>query len=569
MAAARQEESAALDQLRGAMHREAAADIAYPPSGETIVARGTCVSSGHLDLLARVARDWRNAIAENAANQLELMRGASPADTAPLQAGDAATGAARRRELEQVRTDLAGLRKADLLDERRYHQRVRHFGQVFRAGMGTEAVLELLADIDLDGLSRSLRASLTTAVGPARAKSVRRLSIVEAFRASGVPPQSMVLTVIPVLPPDLRPVVLLDGGRMAASDLNDLYLHVINRNNRVKQLRERGAPEIMLRNEKRLLQEAVDALIDNGRRGRRAALGAGYRKLKSLADLLKGKQGRFRENLLGKRVDYSGRSVIVVGPDLKLDQCGLPKAMALELFKPFVMRRLVEQNFAARAKSARRFVEQRLPQVWDVLAEVVAEHPVLLNRPPSLHRMNLLAFSVVLVEGDAIQIPPLVCSGFNADFDGDQMAVHVPLSPASVGEAEQILLASRNVLSPATGEPTVGATQDMVLGCFSLTQERPGKKGEGRVFSDTTEALLAYEHGVVDLQAPVGVRLPDADVYVEAPPSQPAARRAGKPVVTTVGRLIFNDVLPERLRYRNYVMKKEHLRRCAPPSRGT
>ncbi|HXZ05634.1 MAG TPA: DNA-directed RNA polymerase subunit beta', partial [Ktedonobacteraceae bacterium] len=400
---------------------------------------------------------------------------------------------------------------------------------------------------------------MSSTVGQRRKKATKRLKVIDAFRKSNTSPEWMILTVLPVLPPDLRPMVQLDGGRFATSDLNDLYRRVINRNNRLKRLLDLGAPEIIIRNEKRMLQEACDALIDNGRRGR-AVAGSGNHKLKSLSDMLKGKQGRFRQNLLGKRVDYSGRSVIVVGPDLKLNQCGLPKKMALELFKPFVMRKLVEQNFAHNIKSAKRFVERVKPEVWDVLEEVIKDHPVLLNRAPTLHRLGIQAFEAVLVEGSAIQLHPLVCSAFNADFDGDQMAVHVPLSDKAQDEARRLMLSTRNLLSPATGEPSIGASQDMVLGCFYLTQHRPGLKGEGRVFTDLTEALLAYQHGVVDLQALIKVRLGDTDVYDMPPPEKATMHANGKLVETTVGRIILNEALPERLRFKNYPMKKENLR---------
>jgi len=446
-----------------------------------------------------------------------------------------------RQRLEQLRRDLEGLKKMDLLQESRFRDLSDAFGSVFRAGMGAEAVRELLASLDMDALAADLRRQISSTTGQRRKKATKRLKVVEAFRRSGTSPEWMILTVLPVLPPDLRPIVQLDGGRFASSDLNDLYRRVINRNNRLKRLLELGAPEIIIQNEKRMLQEACDALIDNGRRGQ-AVTGTGNHKLKSLSDMLKGKQGRFRQNLLGKRVDYSGRSVIVVGPDLKLHQCGLPKRMALELFKPFVMRRLVEQNIAHNIKSAKRFVERVKPEVWDVLEEVIKDHPVLLNRAPTLHRLGIQAFEVVLVEGSAIQLHPLVCSAFNADFDGDQMAVHVPLSEKAQEEARQLMMSTRNLLDPAKGEPSIGASGEMVLGCFYLTQERPAKKGQGRVFTDTTEALLAYEHGVVDLQALIKVRL-----------------AGGKLVETTIGRIIFNEALPERLRFKNYPMKKEDL----------
>ena len=382
-----------------------------------------------------------------------------------------------RQRLEQLRRDLEGLKKMDLLQENRYRDLSDAFGSVFRAGMGAEAVRELLAGLDLDALAADLRRQISSTVSQRRKKATKRLKVVEAFRKSDTSPEWMILTVLPVLPPDLRPMVQLDGGRFASSDLNDLYRRVINRNNRLKRLLELGAPEIIIRNEKRMLQEACDALIDNGRRGR-AVAGSGNHKLKSLSDMLKGKQGRFRQNLLGKRVDYSGRSVIVVGPDLKLHQCGLPKRMALELFKPFVMRKLVEQNIAYNIKSAKRFVERVKPEVWDVLEEVIKDHPVLLNRAPTLHRLGIQAFEAVLVEGSAIQLHPLVCSAFNADFDGDQMAVHVPLSEKAQDEARQLMMSTRNLLSPATGEPSIGASQDMVLGCFYLTQDRPGDEGD-------------------------------------------------------------------------------------------
>ena len=489
------------------------------------------------------------------ARQRELMR--LDEELAHLEQGLDGQASERQR-LEQLRRDLEGLRKLDLLQESRFRDLSDAFGSVFRAGMGAEAVRELLAGLDLDALAADLRRQISSTTGQRRKKATKRLKVVEAFRRSGTSPAWMILPVLPVLPPDLRPLVQLDGGRFASSDLNDLYRRVINRNNRLKRLLELGAPEIIIRNEKRMLQEACDALIDNGRRGQ-AVAGTGNHKLKSLSDTLKGKQGRFRQNLLGKRVDYSGRSVIVVGPDLKLHQCGLPKRMALELFKPFVMRRLVEQNIAYNIKSAKRFVERVKPEVWDVLEEVIKDHPVLLNRAPTLHRLGIQAFEAVLVEGSAIQLHPLVCSAFNADFDGDQMAVHVPLSEQAQEEARQLMMATRNLLSPATGEPSIGVSQDMVLGCFYLTQDRPAMKGQGRVFTDTTEALLAYEHGVIDLQAPISVRLGDVNVYDDAPPAPPTVRANGKLVETTVGRIIFNEALPERLRFKNYPMKKENL----------
>ncbi len=378
---------------------------------------------------------------------------------------------------------------------------------VFSFGMGAEAVLDILSDLDVEKLRQSLQEEIHSASGQRRKKATKRLRVIETLRKSGNKPDWMIFTVLPVLPPDLRPMVQLDGGRFATSDLNDLYRRVINRNNRLKRLLELGAPEIIIRNEKRMLQEAVDSLIDNGRRGR-AVAGSGNHKLKSLSDMLKGKQGRFRQNLLGKRVDYSGRSVIVVGPELKLHQCGLPKRMALELFKPFVMHALVSRGLAHNIKSAKRFVERARPEVWDVLEEVIKDRPVLLNRAPTLHRLGIQAFEPVLIEGSAIQIHPLVCSAFNADFDGDQMAVHVPLSREAVAEARQIMLATHNLLAPSNGEPTVAPTLDMVLGCYYLTllrADEPGAYREGDrskgispegVYGSFAEALLAYDLGI-------------------------------------------------------------------------
>ena len=429
-------------------------------------------------------------------------------------------------------------------------------GRIFHAGMGAEAVRDIIQRMDLEEMSRTLHVEVRTTSGQRRKKAIKRLRLIEAFRRSGTRPDWMILSVLPVIPPDLRPMVQLDGGRFATSDLNDLYRRVINRNNRLKRLLELGAPEIIIRNEKRMLQEACDALIDNGRRGR-AIAGTGNHRLKSLSDMLKGKQGRFRQNLLGKRVDYSGRSVIVVGPELKLHQCGLPKKMALELFKPFVMRQLVEKGFAHNIKSAKRIVERVRPEVWDVLEEVIKDHPVLLNRAPTLHRLGIQAFMPVLVEGSAIQIHPLVCTAFNADFDGDQMAVHVPLSSAAQEEAREMMLSTANLLSPADGSPVVAPTQDMVLGCYYLTMDgKPVPGAKVRRFTDEKEAVLAYqlrEKTALTLHEPIEVEVrawdEDAGGIVE--------RREA----TTVGRVIFNEILPDRLRYNNKVMKRTELRR--------
>ncbi|NCV22043.1 MAG: DNA-directed RNA polymerase subunit beta', partial [Chloroflexi bacterium] len=427
---------------------------------------------------------------------------------------------------------------------------------IFRAGMGAEAILEIIRELDLETLSAQLRHDVHSSSSQKRKKAIKRLRVVENFRRSAqkAKPEWMILTVLPVLPPDLRPMVQLDGGRFATSDLNDLYRRVINRNNRLKRLLELGAPEIIIRNEKRMLQEACDALIDNGRRGR-AVAGSTNHKLKSLSDMLRGKQGRFRQNLLGKRVDYSGRSVIVVGPDLKLHQCGLPKKMALELFKPFVMRKLVEHGHAPNIKSAKRVVERGRGEVWDVLEEVIQGHPVLLNRAPTLHRLGIQAFDPVLVEGSAIQIHPLVCTAFNADFDGDQMAVHVPLSEQSQREARELMMANNNLLSPASGEPIVAPTKDMVVGLYYLTLERDGMVGEDRVFGSFGEAILAHDLGMVDLHAKVRVRVTDED-FPEPPVAAGVTYGWSELFPTTVGRIILNSVLPKRLRFYNDILDK-------------
>ncbi|MBO8142608.1 MAG: DNA-directed RNA polymerase subunit beta' [Firmicutes bacterium] len=432
--------------------------------------------------------------------------------------------------------------KKQLLTEAEYREYREKYGNAFKAGMGAEAVKKLLEEIDLEELCAELRREVRETTGQRRVRAVRRLEVAEAFRKSGNRPEWMILEVIPVIPPELRPMVQLDGGRFATSDLNDLYRRVINRNNRLKRLLELGAPDIIVRNEKRMLQEAVDALIDNGRRGR-PVTGPGNRPLKSLSDMLKGKQGRFRQNLLGKRVDYSGRSVIVVGPELKLHQCGLPKEMALELFKPFVMKRLVDKGFAHNIKSAKRMVERVRPEVWDVLEEVIKEHPVLLNRAPTLHRLGIQAFEPVLVEGRAIKIHPLVCAAYNADFDGDQMAVHVPLSAEAQAEARLLMLSSHNLLLPASGRPVATPTQDMVIGCYYLTLDKPGAKGEGKVFSSPEEVAMAYEEGSVALHAKIKVRL------------------KGQLVETTPGRVFFNEVLPDEIGFHNRVIDRKELGR--------
>jgi len=421
-----------------------------------------------------------------------------------------------------------------LLTEKEYREYRDKYGNAFKAGMGAEAIKEILQKIDLDQLSKELRIKLKESSGQKRVRTIRRLEVVEAFKKSGNKPEWMILDVIPVIPPDLRPMVQLDGGRFATSDLNDLYRRVINRNNRLKRLLELGAPDIIVRNEKRMLQEAVDALIDNGRRGR-PVTGPGNRPLKSLSDMLKGKQGRFRQNLLGKRVDYSGRSVIVVGPELKFYQCGLPKKMALELFKPFVMKKLVQDGYVHNIKSAKRMVERVKPEVWDVLEEVIQEHPVLLNRAPTLHRLGIQAFEPVLVEGKAIKLHPLVCTAYNADFDGDQMAVHVPLTVEAQAEARFLMLSVNNILAPKDGSPITTPTQDMVLGSYYLTIDVEGEPGEGKIFSSYDEMLMAYENKVVGLHSKVKVR-------IKRSPEDP-----GKLVESTVGRFIFNEKIPQDL----------------------
>ena len=435
----------------------------------------------------------------------------------------------------------SSLKKKQLLTEEQYQEALDKFGHKFIAKMGAEAIRDLIKEIDLDKMATKLHADLKKAkTDQSQKKFAKVLKIVESFRKSGNKPDWMIIDLVPVLPPDLRPLVPLDGGRFATSDLNDLYRRVINRNNRLKKLLELKAPEIIIRNEKRMLQEAVDALFDNGRHGR-PVLGPGNRPLKSLSDMLKGKQGRFRQNLLGKRVDYSGRSVIVVGPELKLNQCGLPKKMALELFEPFIIRKLREQGFVHTIKSAKKMVEKARLEVWDILDDVIREHPVLLNRAPTLHRLGIQAFEPVLIEGKAIRIHPLVCTAFNADFDGDQMAVHVPLSIEAQMECRLLMLSTNNIFSPANGNPITTPTQDIVLGCYYLTKEKEGEKGEGKLFSDRQEALIAFEDDQITLHAKIRVRID------------------GKIIDTIVGRVIFNNVFPKEFPFVNSVMSKSEL----------
>lgn len=436
------------------------------------------------------------------------------------------------------------LERKQLLSEKEYRAYYDKYGKTFKAQMGAEAIRKLLEDIDLDKEADILKEELKTAHGQRRTRAIKRLEVLEAFRHSGNEPSWMVMDVLPVIPPEIRPMVQLDGGRFATSDLNDLYRRVINRNNRLKRLLDLGAPSIIVQNEKRMLQEAVDALIDNGRRGR-PVTGPGNRPLKSLSHMLKGKQGRFRQNLLGKRVDYSGRSVIVVGPHLKMYQCGLPKEMALELFKPFIMKELVEKGLAHNIKSAKRKIERVHPEVWDVLEDVIKEHPVLLNRAPTLHRLGIQAFEPTLVEGRAIRLHPLVCTAYNADFDGDQMAVHVPLSAEAQAEARILMLAAQNILNPKDGKPVVTPSQDMVLGNYYLTLERENAIGEGSVFNDINEALIAYQNGYVHLHTRIAVKASSVnnETFTE--------KQQNQLLLTTVGKLIFNEILSDSFPYIN------------------
>ena len=480
---------------------------------------------GHIELAAPIAHIW---YFKGIPSRVALMLDISP------------------RSLEKVIyfaayivTDkgTSGLLKCQILNEKEYHEAEEKYGRgSFKAEMGAEAIRKLLAEIDVEKLSASLKKELEKASEQKKAKLIKRLDTVESFRMSGNKPEWMIMNVVPVIPPELRPMVQLDGGRFATSDLNDLYRRVINRNNRLKRLLELGAPEIIVRNEKRMLQESVDALIDNGRRGR-PVTGAGNRPLKSLSDMLKGKQGRFRQNLLGKRVDYSGRSVIVVGPELKIYQCGLPKEMAVELFKPFVMKELVKRGLAHNIKNAKRMVEKLRPEVWDILEEVIKDHPVMLNRAPTLHRLGIQAFQPILVEGRAIKLHPLVCTAFNADFDGDQMAVHVPLTPEAITEARFLMLSVNNLLKPQDGKPVTVPTQDMILGAYYLTVQIDGEKGEGMYFKDEDEALMAYQNGDVGLHCKVKIRR-EKEMFGET------VRRT---IETTVGRLIYNQGIPQDL----------------------
>ncbi|HEU0243091.1 MAG TPA: DNA-directed RNA polymerase subunit beta' [Candidatus Limnocylindrales bacterium] len=577
---------------------EAAETIAFASTGEVVVEAGKKGGKDALAKLRKIATAETERInSQSEQRALDEERGTEQKVEDLVAAMDESLRAEReslaseaqgqKEELKQARAEIEALKPLMTIGETEFRQLDEKYGsgsktgRIFWAGMGAEAVRDIIVRMDLEELSRALHAEVRTSSGQRRKKAIKRLRLIEAFRRSGNRPEWMILSVLPVIPPDLRPMVQLDGGRFATSDLNDLYRRVINRNNRLKRLLELGAPEIIIRNEKRMLQEACDALIDNGRRGR-AIAGTGNHRLKSLSDMLKGKQGRFRQNLLGKRVDYSGRSVIVVGPELKLHQCGLPKKMALELFKPFVMRQLVEKGFAHNIKSAKRIVERVRPEVWDVLEEVIKDHPVLLNRAPTLHRLGIQAFMPVLVEGSAIQIHPLVCTAFNADFDGDQMAVHVPLSTAAQEEARAMMLSTANLLSPADGSPVVAPTQDMVLGCYYLTMDALPSRTKSilRSFATEDDAIIAYELGARGIEsasrissereegdeskvrhaaAKVSLHEP-VDVVVKGWDAE-KGELVDQHVRTTVGRIMFNRILPPELRFANQPMKRVDLKR--------
>lgn len=527
---------------------------------EEIVAEvGEVLDSSHLRLLNGLVEERLNQIKAETESEINREHGRIQAeiDRQRLNADREISALGERsndeieelsRRIQEQHGELMSIKPMTFLNESEYRSLAERWGNIFHASMGAEALYEICQGLTMDKMARELRSQIrSTRSKQLKKKAIKRLRVVESLRKSGNRPEWMILTVLPVIPPDLRPMVQLDGGRFATSDLNDLYRRVINRNNRLKRLLDLGAPDVIVRNEKRMLQEAVDSLIDNSRRGK-AVSSRGRRQLKSLSDMLKGKQGRFRRNLLGKRVDYSGRSVIVVGANLKLHQCGLPKGMALELFRPFVIQKLVEYNYANNVKGAKRIVEQRRPEVWEVLEEVIQTRPILLNRAPTLHRLGIQAFEPILVEGNALQLHPLVCSAFNADFDGDQMAVHIPLSRKSVEEARDLMLSSKNLLLPANGEPVVSPTKDMVLGIYYLTVEEEGKKGEGKIFADFDEVLLAYSLGKVDIHAKIKVLNYRSDIEIT------------EPIETTVGRVIFNQILPNELRLVNRVLDKGSLK---------
>lgn len=535
--------------------------IVFGSDGETIVEAGEMPDRTHLKALNNMVEARLNEIKVEAEEELTREQSRINAEIDRIrhmtdqeieaEVGDNAREVNELRErVQQQIQELMGIQPMQFLNEVQYRELTDRWGNVFNAEMGAEALYDICADLDLTKLAKELRTQIrSTRSKQLKKKAIKRLRVVESLRKSGNRPEWMILTVLPVIPPDLRPMVQLDGGRFATSDLNDLYRRVINRNNRLKRLLDLGAPDVIVRNEKRMLQEAVDSLIDNSRRGK-AVSSRGRRQLKSLSDMLKGKQGRFRRNLLGKRVDYSGRSVIVTGPGLELHQCGLPKSMALELFRPFVIQKLVEYNYANNVKGAKRIVEQRRPEVWEVLEEVIHTRPILLNRAPTLHRLGIQAFEPILVEGSAIQIHPLVCSAFNADFDGDQMAVHIPLSQKAVNEARELMLSTRNLLLPSNGEPVVSPTKDMVLGVYYLTMDRDGDEEASKTFGDLDEVALAYALGKVHVHTKIRLLS-----YTES-----LKRKPKGPIETTVGRAIFNQILPEELRFVNEVLDKGALK---------
>ncbi len=551
-------------QLQDQMGEAAKKTIVFEQTGEKIIDAGDKVSSKHITLIQKIVQQkleaLENELKDKRAAEIEELK----TQAASIKAQADLEMEALRNELEsqtsassnqssRLRDELLELRPFTFLSEIRYRELKQRWGQVFRADMGAEAFYDILERLDLDKLSEELWHEVrTTKSKQKRKKATTRLKVVEAFRRSGNRPEWMILTVLPVIPPDLRPMVQLDGGRFATSDLNDLYRRVINRNNRLKRLLELGAPDVIIRNEKRMLQEAVDSLIDNSQRGK-ALSRRGRRELKSLSDMLKGKKGRFRRNLLGKRVDYSGRSVIVVGPQLKLNQCGLPKSMALELYRPFVIARLVLNGYAANVKGARRLIERNRPEVWEALESVIGDRPVLLNRAPTLHRLGIQAFEPILIEGSAIQLHPLVTTAFNADFDGDQMAVHVPLSQKAVKEARELMLASKNLLKPADGEPIISPSKDMVLGVYYLTMpQTAAHKGDGRIFADMDEVELAYALDQVEVHTEIKLRVTtwydDKNVRMKEPQT--------RLIDTTVGRVLFNRVLPEQVQFVNKKLDK-------------
>jgi DNA-directed RNA polymerase subunit beta' len=545
------------NKLEERQDKKTRAPVVFKPTGDIVVEKGDTVGREHLTLLSQTVQDHLSELEAGMRVEQEEMAAPLQADLERLRE-QTAEEASRIREQSVIdvtalrvrvkadREKLLGLRELQFLNEPQLRDLKSQWGQVFKAGMGAEAFYEVLSNLDLDKLAKELWHEVRHGTSKQRRKrATKRLRVIESLRQSGNRPEWIIMTVLPVIPPDLRPMVQLDGGRFATSDMNDLYRRVINRNNRLKRLLELGAPDVIVRNEKRMLQEAVDSLIDNSQRGK-ALSRRGRRELKSLSDMLKGKKGRFRRNLLGKRVDYSGRSVIVIGPKLKLHQCGLPKEMALELYRPFVISKLVEYNYASNVRAARRIIERKRPEVWEVLEEVIQDRPVLLNRAPTLHRLGIQAFEPVLVEGKAIHLHPLACSAFNADFDGDQMAVHVPLSLKAVEEARTLMLATKNLLKPSSGDPIVGPTKDMCLGAYYLTMEDPDRMGDQRrPFIDLDEVELAYSLRQVDLHTPILVAQPYDD---QPPPS--------KPVETTVGRCLFNRILPDDMRFINRAMDK-------------